>query len=664
MAQPPSIVALNQEPFTQNVIPGNQISPNPIADLNPVPMSGANIIQNLAEPVNIIPTITVAAQKQIIQDWFDQLEHDLRPEASAPLDQYIDVQPDTRSILMFIVHNCITKYDSLDRESQETFSLFNFIAYELLMFYAFVLTVDINFRKPNSCHANEYKTNALKCEYYNKLRNSQISEELADVLMNFAPMRDPSKPFLTFIPSFSATLFTHDYGRLIPPQVFIILHNLYAQQRKEISKSEFTRQFYNARALNLDDHDVPISNILGGTFKHEDRPVIPDTWLTHRMKSLIDPFITRALHLRPSYQPIEIHTLDKSLIDFNPYDYLLNYSDKHTHIMTNFISRMDTFYRKNPGIKTVTLSELILKCKGVAIVSHTIEPATLPTWHTLKTYDRAIEPSTPVKLYSPPDYAELCNFLAPPPTHEPSMIEKEAAACTACKLPKELLLMQKHKHNPDERPYEFKIFEAVRDCTPDVYLYQPYESHADRANVTITLGIKIETEEFDAIGIPLVNFRDSVAENNATTKIGSIFQHQIQDIDMNSDPNHYIRILQRHSNTTNTRAYAIRNAGRVIIPHYCSENITKPHGTKWLPGHTREEHHDDAEYAYTWTSRRHQVENELSTRPVYLWSSYRYMDYPSHNPSMIHMYHTLAGLYGTKVPLVRIPNPATLYPRI
>lgn len=164
-----------------------------------------------------------------------------------------------------------------------------------------------------------------------------------------------------------------------------------------------------------------------------------------------------------------------------------------------------------------TLRSILEHVGGTALLTHTIEPITLPTWHYFPHFPDPV-PQQP-NNQTDPDYTTLANFMVEGPTFEDECAYPLNAPPSS--IPALYLV-----NNPDpeeaESPYTFKIFNPETDVAPDVFMVQPYGRNENLATVSMTLGIKIEVEEIDGVTIPTLHHSASLSANNSHFLHGSI----------------------------------------------------------------------------------------------------------------------------------------------
>lgn len=646
--------------------------------MSSIPNQPINPTLTYSPSVSIHPShteqIEIAAQSLNLDDvphlpfipntWFESIDVENNSEHATPKKYYIEVQPDVRSPFAYIAHTSALIYDRLHHEIQSAFSLFSLIGYQLIMFNAHILIQDTTHRRLNTPANEPFVRDHLRSDFVAELQRCHIPGSLVKLIQQLAPVKDSTKASLVFLPSYSAMEFDHDFGRLIPPHILLYMHNLFSTMQTNVQSDELKRRFYDQVVLNIDDNSYRITNFIGGFYQGNDNLNHVNTWLSGIIDSIFNPALGRAHQRRPTFQTIHLRTPTVTPDTINPYDILLCYDDDNQQSITQFMKSMSAFIASEPSFKSVPLSVATMKAESMTIINHTLEPATLPTWHKLNRPEVPVTDKTPLVTVAPEKHANTCGFMTDLKLGKDKFTDSQIKFCEKCNIPEQLLLAKKQTGRLDTLPYYVKPFSKHRDVTPDVYLYQPYERNPTTAAGAITLGLKIEFEEFDATSIPLVNFEDTVLRNNSTFMTGSIPITQVRPVIMSNDPKYAFKVLERETFSHQVRAYAQRDAGQVIAPVFDNEDININDNDDWLKGYEIEESHTHPENTYTWTAWRHGTENDIPSQSRYLWSSYRYLEQTKNNGNLTHLYYTLSGLYGSIVPLRRIQNPILKIPRI
>lgn len=150
--------------------------------------------------------------------YFEKLDVATRLELDHGISHIIDVQPDLRFPLQYFMYNIAEEYPDLTTRSHPYVSTFTLIAYEQLLFNAYLLACDLHARDTLSYHATFYKNDSLRSDYFNKLMNCYVPSDLETLLLNLAPTYDPQRRLQLYVPSLAAFDFALDIGRCVPLQ--------------------------------------------------------------------------------------------------------------------------------------------------------------------------------------------------------------------------------------------------------------------------------------------------------------------------------------------------------------------------------------------------------------------------------------------------------------
>lgn len=588
-------------------------------------------------------------------EWFSDMRLSRNMETADGEDFTIDVQPDYRFPFAYITNSCVTNYPRLDLKSHPSVSLYTQIFYEMVLFTASLLVQDFLCRVPNSFWAQTYRNDHQKFDYINLLINCHISLDTAVLIEQYIATDDPQKPNLNFIPTLGAGKFVHDYGRLMPPQIFLAMHNLLADMRNNVPVNEVLRQLYDTLIITVNNNEYYCTHFLGGNFLVGNQNHRPTHWIRSVIEGMFSPAVGRAHVQRPTLARINVTPQVIAETSPNFYDLMLAYNpDDHGQNFT-LISRLNQFYSSSSEIETISLAAVIEKAGGITILSHTLETLSTPTWHYLAhpmnamTADTAITTNTPAQfaarthLY---DQAPVYNGNIPYPDEEEVDINLN------------FYQVENVEHNPAENPVRYKAFDQRLSVNPDVFLFQPYERNCPRAETSTTLGLKIVSEEFDAAIIPLPNIADSLYANNGAYQVGSCPIRMVRPYIPRNDPNTGYRIIQRALNTHEINGFAIRDGGQNILPVFDNQNV-RPDLNPY-EGLVEEHHHQDEHTAFTYAAWRDGDGHNVPERSRILWSSYRFVTNPGTADRGVNFYFSLRPLYGLGVPLIRLRNPSLL----
>lgn len=135
-----------------------------------------------------------------------------RLELDHGVQHIIDVQPDLRFPLQYLMYNTAEEYPDLSTESHPYDNTFTMIAYQQLMLNAYLLICDLYSRENISYFAQGYKSDSLKSDYLSKLMSCYIPSDLEVLINNLAPTYDPQRRLQLYVPSLAVFDFLSDFG--------------------------------------------------------------------------------------------------------------------------------------------------------------------------------------------------------------------------------------------------------------------------------------------------------------------------------------------------------------------------------------------------------------------------------------------------------------------
>jgi hypothetical protein len=605
-----------------------------------------------------VATLNDKPQKLAKQnEWFSDMRLSRNIDQADGEDFIIDVQPDYRFPFSFIVNSCVGNFPRLDIKSHPNVSLYTQIFYELVLFTASLLIQDFLCRKPNSFWAQLYRNDQQRYDYINMLLSCNISQDTAVLIEHFIATDDPNKPRLSFIPTLGGGKFVHDYGRLMPPQIFLAMHNLLADMRNNVPVNEVLRQLYDTLVITVNNNEYHVTHFTGGNFLIGNQNHRAQHWIREIVEDLFCPAVGRAHIQRPTLARIDVTPQVIAETSPNFYDLMLSYNDEDYGRIANLIQRINCFYSSSDEINSVPLSAVIEKAGGITILSHTIEELSFPTWHYFPHPGQEMQAATAITTNTPAQIATrarlyqdapVFNGNLPFPAEEPDDFDRQFYQIAS---PDDPLV---------ENPIQFKQFRS-NTAHPDVFLFQPYERHVQRAELSTTLGLKICSEEFDAAVIPLPNIADSLYDNNGAYQVGSLPIRMVRPYIPRLEQDHGYRIIQRSLNSHEINGFAIRDGGQNIIPIFNMNNI-RPDIIQY-EGIINEHGHQDNLNAFTYATWRDGDGHNVPERSRTLWSSYRYVTNPGRANRAVNFYFSMRPLYGMGTPLIRMRNPSLVIPR-
>lgn len=593
------------------------------------------------------------------ESWFDRFKVSKNSSTAEGEEFIIDVQPDMRFPFTYIAFNCTQIYPLIEIKSHPSISLFSLIAYEIIIFSAFLLQQDKCCRKPKSLWAQPYDNDAQRQDYIRILLECHITESLAYLIEKFAAVRDPARPNCRFVPTLAGGMFAHDFGRLMPPQIFLYMHNALANLRTSTPPAEVKRQLHAQVVCTIHGNvNMNVSNFIGGYFMHENANAQHENWLLNLIETLFSPSLGRAHQQRPTLAQLPVGHPVADGVNPNFYDLMLNFDENKLTQIQSFVSAVNAFNMNNTSYRVVPLYAVLEKTGGITTLSHTVEPVMMPTWHFLNTASLPITTQGLPVVLTHTEFAAKTHFMVKAPVYK----HKLEYPSQKCKMKDALYLVKKGKPDKQYPPYKYKIFDSSKHISSDVLLFQPYDRNLERASFSTTLGIKIVSEDIDAAVLPLPNLTDSLHENNSAYIQGSVPIEMVQPIMISTNQQDVVRIIERAPHSRTANGFALRDGHQNIIPVFADEDVDEQ--IEGLQGLIREENHVDPDLAFTYTAWTDGEDNPVPDDTVHLWSSYRHVKQGNTVDRQINMYYSFRPMYGLGIPLIKISDPVYYIPNL
>lgn len=345
---------------------------------------------------------------------------------------------------------------------------------------------------------------------------------------------------------------------------------------------------------------------------------------------------------------MEIPNLDS----VNPYIYCLFGNEENLDQFMNTLESVSTFYSiTEPSLPT--LGTMIGKISGLQILTHSIESATLPTWHALTAPHGHVNQS---KKIDDEKYATYIRYLQNGPEHTGTLDVPDATTVTL-----ELLQVEVKKISPTKRAFRYLKFNRRTNLLPDVFWFQPYTRGTSTISHSLILGLKIESSEIDSYVLPIPNPTTTLIDENSQYLIGSI--PSIKLVSWNTI-NGQTSISMRERTThdeSQTLGLARRNCATNALASYCSENVNTV--TTKSFSYDRETGHNRLSAGTTYCAWSSNLPCPYPDHSIYLWSSYR--TNIGRKPCAarnVCLYYSLSGLYGTNTVLSKSRHPAKMLP--
>lgn len=563
-------------------------------------------------------------------------------------------QPDIRYALMYIIYCTKQQFPTLIIDEVENSSVFLFIYLCLILLNTAVLYQDKIGHEEVTTAVNDFNNNSECIIHYEKLINVPVPKFMEPLICNLVSTNENLATNLKFIPSYSACTWIHDFGRLMPPQIFLTIHNQFAKLTRNMNKSDLLYDIFNKIIVRTTEHDYTVSNLIGGPYEEDNQVRLYPNWIFTRINLLIDGAYTSQLAKRKKYisyptKPFDIEDLDESKF----YQLMIDFQNPFNTKLSTMIRTLENIYRAYPDLKGKNILELNKLSTTNSITTHMISDVTLPTCHIKPTIAEELK-RNPFVPRTSTQYAEDqgayiaiadgVNTLPPRPAQ----------------FTRQNLYIVSTEDTENRYP-RWTVFNDEIHIYGRELIYNPYSIPSELLSITIALGFRIESHEPVATMIPTVHPYESPQYTNSQYTNGAIPISKIMTPDHDTGLL-YIIIPQREANTRGQRPaiYALHDMTRNTIPIATSDalpvtNYSNVRGVTLQPGHTNQNYGPNI---YAWTDETDLEEStHIPEDRIQLWSSYRIIgNYGNHAGSILFL-PTLRHIHGTHLPMMKSDPP-------
>lgn len=646
---PPQSVSTDREiPKDSRFIPQNDIE---------LEIKAPPILEEIAKKFTTELTIPAAPTPNVEGSFFPKLDIATRIEVDNGNSFEIDVQPDMRYIVHYLMYNTAQQYPSYDIKEHPFTSLPTLVAYKLALIIGHFLLCDIYTKSNSSPSSDPYRNDETFETFLVLLQSCHVPPDVQTLLEHLSPVRDTQRPRLTFIPNFGAFSFDHDFGFSIPISVFIKIHQIIATTRTNSDPNFVLMQIYNTPIITVNTKLYTIGNLFGGPYTHDSHSLEHQNWLKLALEAFINPVVSRSLVQRPTLSRIATTNMRvNSSSEINGYHYLLGNPEPNTTQISAMLKNIDDFMLKEFS-SLPCLGSFLADASGISIITHSIETYLLPTWHALPMIQTTDEKAPSLEQIDDSAYAKQINFYVDKPTYTGQI------ALPTKPYTLGLLLATDTEYQPNKDPVKTKQFHSVRDIRPSVLWFQPYDRKIQSIEMAIPLGLRILNDELDSVTLPLPDIRTTLTVNNSQYRQGSIPIDYVKAyFPSTSEGNRLVSIQRkRHSRTRQLNGCACFNMSKNVLPIFAQKNTD----TSTIPelSATIETGHNDFALGCTYFAWKSNSTPALPKKSLILWSSYRYTETSDEtDETKIFFFATLRALYGTSVNIVRTAHPSHLIP--
>jgi hypothetical protein len=575
-----------------------------------------------------------------------------------------DVQPDTRFLANYVQYNIASQYPDYNIKGHPNVSPLSIAAYCMLLINAHLLGCDAYYRPQKSWIAATFLNDQSRKDYFDVLLNCRVPGFLKDILSELAPVYDARRTNHCFVPSLAGYHHAHDFGRSLPPQIWIHAHHLLATVNSRTDPDTYQAMIYETLIHTHDNQEYYIGNFLGTHYGNEH-----SNWVNQDFEGFFNPLVGRALTQRPTFAKMPIEPMTTQTTSTSPQDYLNAYiyflvaDDENCDSMSTFVGSLSAFFQAHES-STVTLGSILASLSGPLIFSHSIEPPTLPTWTGLKT---TIASGTPKldTVTTDKKHADKHKYLVTANTHSGKIHFPGTDALK--EIATYLFRLIDKSFDPAARHDKRIIFDPKIHINPYVLYFQPYDVNPSSLAHTIILGLKIELAEIDGFTVPTEHPESSLDDNNSQYQQSAIRLTHVETIfQSNTATNAHLSLIARRpvDRTDQAIGLAMRTMASNVLPVFANQDVDSTDiAANPRNGFDFEDNHDSPLTAFTYTAGTNGTLPVSTTTKFYGWSSYRLVHVKKMPAAQdISMVFSFRPVFGTNVTLSRSKNPALIIP--
>nr|AGQ21570.1 coat protein [Botrytis cinerea partitivirus 1] len=587
-------------------------------------------------------------------DYFARMQMPTNIELDSGNYATIHAQFDTRYVHNYILNHITALYPDMNIKGHPYVTPASLAGYCLTIFYAHMLVCDATFAPEKSYPAARFLSDADRKDLYETLLRAYVPTFLSDLLLELAPVYDPRRNNHLTVPSLAAYLHLHDFGRTLPPSMYYNVHHLLASTRTNKDPDDVIDDIMALPCLTYGSRDFTISNYLGTWYSSGHH----SNFVNQDFISFVNPIVGRTLSTRPTFARMPL--MPEILADDNTgniYTALLFASDQNISLMNTVISAISTFIHTDQP-SAPQLGSTAASLSGTLLLSHSIEPITVPTW-TGAVYKTDPNPSN----ISDEKFVKDHNFMDGLPSTSNKNLSYPSKDDD---LNKSLYHEINQKFDPTTAPYQYLKYNGKQHIIPSVLYFQPYDVSPSSLALTIVSGLKIELAEIDGFMVPTEHPESSLDDNNSQYLQSAIRANKIAPVfSAVSAPNAQLRILPRRDldRTSQSITASIISMAKTVYPFFATSGLPfKIDTTLADSGLTPEKNHFQSKSAFNVKSG---LNGQLSTtdNAVYLWSSYRVVHQRKNpGPADISMLASFRPIYGTNITLSRSKHPSLIIP--
>lgn len=437
-------------------------------------------------------------------DIFKEMHIERNSEYTTGPDIDIDVCPNFTAIIGFICYYVLTLYPNAEPKKSTALSPPSMVAYCLYLLIGFMMCSDYEGRHSRSYYLTRFLNDQAYSEFFDILCSLYVPPFMMELFHALSPAIDPMRPGIRYTANLASSMFSSDFGRLIPPRVFLTAHHLLASRPTNANPSSVIAEWL--------DTDIVRTGATGGFYKvghyigAASDSGAHDNWLNSICYTLFNPVTARTHSMRPAFDRIRTNPLDNLNANYNAYIYALGLHDDDITELSKFLGKLSNTMKTDFDSK-YQLGGVFSDLGGIQITTHGYSDMALPTWSTKFSKTNYEKGSISIK-----QYASEVHFLDAAPAFTGTKLKYPTDASTINKI---LYLVKKGKdHDPLDSPDQILTFDPRRHVSPQIRILSPYVESSETAGYALIAGMVIETFEIDGFSIPQPNLRSNLHEDN------------------------------------------------------------------------------------------------------------------------------------------------------
>lgn len=447
--QPISVTKPTVEPKSAKVEPPSKPKPAPPKKPS-IKYTITNLLQTNSPSTDakIPQSAPTPPEPKPVGTYFNNIKLKSKLETNKGSFHTIDVQSDMRFIAYYLHYTTIKSFPELVIDNNPYVSLASLIGYKLILFNAHQLILDSKCRHSKSHYSAFFEDSSKLSSFVNTLMNCKIPNDLAIELQQLAPVMDPLRADMKFVPSLACFDMSIDFGRTFPGYIYFLMHNLLADVSNFTSAKDIIDEIYQIVISNITNVPLTISNLFGGPFSDDNRINSNNSWIRQSLEETLMPLFGYCLSERPTLIELPIqHARFPNLEHINPYVYTLLGTVANQPNIEKFVQSINRFYsEKDPSLPT--LGSFFNKVSGMVPLAHSLEGPTLPTWHSLPPTRPC---TTKPKILTDTQFAKLTHFCDSRPSYTGTLKVPDESSIT-----KQLYQVEKKKFSPTKCPIQKK----------------------------------------------------------------------------------------------------------------------------------------------------------------------------------------------------------------